>query len=128
MNITEIVSHVNLLADEDYPLNEVRPFINDAIARVNIDCYSSFPLLNLDDVEFTALPDKWILALFIPFIVGRLKQKDSSQFEYGDAYAEFMANLTLFKTNYTIPEEYKDPDVPENPLQVDFDASPWGWF
>jgi hypothetical protein len=59
-------------------------------------------------LDYTALPEKWQRTLFIPFIIGRMKQVDASQFEYSDSFAEFQSNLVQFKTKYAIPDEYKD--------------------
>lgn len=125
MNLSDLVQNINLLADEDFETSEVVIFLNDAISRINIECSSNFPLITGSDTAYTAFPDKWQKTLLVPFGVGRLKQLDSAQFEYTDAYNEFINNLIEFRSKYTIPEEYKDLEAIENPLQDDFFGSPW---
>lgn len=109
MNVSELVTHINELSDEFEDPELVVQFINDAIAKINVECDSIFPSLTLTSEEIP-LPEKWIRALLVPFGVGRIKQRDSSQFEYTDSYNEFLANLEEFKARYEIPEEFRDPD------------------
>ena len=111
VDVNELIEASNELSDEFEPSEVVIQFINDAIAKINVECDSKFPYLSLNNSdEEPPFPEKWQRALIIPFTVGRIKQKDSSQFEYSDSYAEFMANLDEFKARYEIPEEYIDPD------------------
>lgn len=130
MNISEIIDNINELADEQESTNVIIGFINDAIARVNIECDALFPSYSIEDTEEKfILPDKWTRTLIIPFGVGRVKQRDSSQFEYTDAYREFLENLDMFKVKYTIPEELKDPDSNEGTYPSDiYEHPPLPWF
>lgn len=120
MVINDLVKNVNLLADEDYDFSEIIVFFNDAISRINIDCESKFPMIDELSVEgeYTAIPDKWQKTLLVPFALGRVKQLDSSQFEYVDAYTEFTNNLAQFRVTYVVPEEYKDETA--YPFETDF--------
>jgi hypothetical protein len=51
---------------------------------------------------------------------------DSSQFEYSDAYSEFMGNLEKFEQDVIIPDEYKAVVKPRYVVE-DLSTSPWGW-
>lgn len=111
MQLHEIISEINSLADESEPEIDVIAWINDAIARINIELNAKFPFMDIEELESEpAFPEVWQRACLIPFGVGRLKQMDSSQFEYIDAYGEFIENLSLMKTKYKVPEEYRDED------------------
>lgn len=104
----EIIEHINVLADEQEPPQEVVGFINDAIAFINADCQANFPYTRLNGGnERLEFDEKWIRTLIIPFAVGRIKQKDSSQFEYTDSYAQIIAKLEDFKSQ-GIPLEHKE--------------------
>lgn len=127
MNIASLTNAVNNLADEDFSSNQVVEFVNDAIAKINITCSANFPSMSVEDSsEYEGFPEKWQRALFIPFVVGRIKAVDSSQFEYSDNYSEFTSNLMVFNLKYTIPEEYKDTNEPES-YEHDFTGNYWGW-
>lgn len=126
MEITRLVKKINLAADEDFELLDVIEFINDAIQKINVECGSKFPEIDTtlpenmyQFEEYTAIPDKWQNQLFIPFAVGRIKENDSSQFEYVDWYAQFDQNLKFFKERYPIPEEYIDEDDSTGRYEMD---------
>lgn len=127
MEILKLINHVNLTTDEDFTLMQVIGFLNDGIAKINIECGANFPFVE-DDLpeniykfeEYTALPDTWIRALLVPYASGRIKENDSSQFEYSDWYGQFEANLLKFKSNYQIPLVYVDLDAIENRAEEDY--------
>jgi hypothetical protein len=127
MNIGNIVKAVNNLADEDFSSNQIVEFANDCIARINIECEANFPFMTVEDTsDYVGFPETWQRVLFVPFVVGRVKAVDSSQFEYSDNYMEFTNNLISFKSKYRIPDEYKDSDVQVS-FTPDFTGNPWGW-
>ena len=107
MKASELIARINDLADETESPNNVLGYINDAIAKINIELNSGFPSLDLANDTSPAFPEQWQHALIIPFSVGRIKQKDSSQFEYTDAYAQFLVDLMELKTKYVVPDRYK---------------------
>lgn len=129
MNLDDLAREINTLADEDYELEIVVSYINDAIAAINIECDTIFPNFDLNDPskEYTAFPEKWQRTLLIPFAVGRLKQLDSSQFEYTDAYNEFLTNLAKFRRRFSVPEAYKDKTAKPNFVQEDLYNNPFAW-
>lgn len=127
MNIEDLKESINLLADEDLEVSEMLQFLNDGMARINIECTANFPFITLEMADYTAIPEKWLRSLLVPFAVGRIKQQDSSQFEYSDAYGEFLTNLASFQAGYKIPDEYKDTDATSKVLQPDFSSSPFRW-
>jgi hypothetical protein len=128
MNLGSMIQHVNNLSDEDFEPSIVTEFVNDAIARINVECGANFPFvsLNASDVEYPGFNENWQRTLLIPFAVGRSKQKESSQFEYSDAYNQFYASLIEFKSRYIIPEEYKDNNTPTS-YEIDLSQSPYRW-
>lgn len=111
MLVTELITSINDMSDEKEPSAIVVAFINDAISKINIECDTIFPLITVSTTDITFIPDKWVYTLIIPFGVGRVKQKDSSEFEFSAAYNEFMGNLLEFRSKYTIPVEYVDTSV-----------------
>lgn len=119
MEFPRLMQHINRVTDEDFELGDMLGFINDAIQKINVEAGTIFP--EIDETlpealyaqeEYTAIPDKWIRMLIVPFAAGRIKENDSSQFEYMDWYAQFDQNLDRFKTDYRIPLIYLDPDSP----------------
>jgi hypothetical protein len=127
MNIGSLTSAVNNLADEDFSSSQVVEFVNDAIARINIEREANFPYMSTSDLsEYAGFPEKWQRSLFIPFVVGRIKAVDASQFEYNDNYSEFMSNLSVFKVKFPVPDEYKDLNESVS-FEPDFTGGYWNW-
>lgn len=126
MNIGSLVTTTNTQAEESFTTTQILGFSNDAIARINIECNANFPYLDSTGAEYTAFPEKWQRTLLVPFIVGRMKQVDASQFEYSQSFSEFGNSLNLFKTKYTIPDTYKDTDQ-NTRFDDDFSYNPWHW-
>lgn len=129
MTLDELVEAVNRLSDEDEDLEVITGYLNDAIAEINVFCDANFPFFNVNDTsrDYNGFPEKWQRALLIPYAVGRVKQMDSSQFEYSDAYAQFYANLEQFRAKYPIPEEYQDPFAKPKWAQEDFYNNMFAW-
>ena len=138
MELQKLFGHINLVSDEDFETMQLIGFVNDAIAKINIEIGTIFP--EIDDTlpeqmyameEYTAFPDKWIRALLVPFAAGRIKENDSSQFEYVDWYRQFDFNLEKFRTSYQVPPEYMDPDAATGRAQEDFSQNVYnhmrGW-
>ena len=127
MKVGDIVTAVNLIADESFTSLQIVSFVNDAIARINIACSANFPEMDaLSPEDYNIFPDKWQRAMFIPFAVGRIKTVDGSQFEYNDNYGEFQATLEVFKLKYQIPDDYKDASDLKR-FDDDFSSNPWSW-
>jgi hypothetical protein len=108
LKLSDVINQINELSDEQEAPNVVTNFVNDAIAEINVTCQTGFPEMVLaEDKEFM-FPNKWVRMLIIPYGVGRVKQKDSSQFEYMDAYSQFIARVEEFRTQGVIPVEHKE--------------------
>lgn len=107
LTLTELAKEINTLADEQESVTMIQGFVNDAIAKINIRLKADFPFLKAPS-ESPVFPEKWQRTLLIPFGVGRVKQYDSSKFEYTDSYSEFLVNLEEMAASYIVPEEYKD--------------------
>jgi hypothetical protein len=128
MTLIEILKLANELADEGIPTAQGIGYLNGAIARINIECKSKFPYFDISrpDDNYEGFDEDWQHALLVPFVLGRIKQTDSSQFEYTDAYAEFLANLMEFKATYDVPDEYKKDSVKSHTV-TDFSTHYWRW-
>ena len=107
LTLEQIIKEANNLADDMLTDEEVRGFVNDAISAINIEVNADFPFLH-EDEDIPVFPEKWQRMLIIPFVKARIKEKDSSQFEWEAGYEQFFANLAEFKTKYEVPEEYQD--------------------
>lgn len=108
MNITELTEQVNRITDESFPVEFIVSFLNDGIAAVNVECESDFPFLDSSDLDAEPdFPESWQRMLLVNYAAARVKQNDSSQFEYSDLYAQFEHALSKFKSSYEIPEAYR---------------------
>lgn len=125
MNLEKLIQLSNDLADDQIPVEEVKEFVNDAIAAINIEVKANFPSLeNMEDEP--VIPEKWQRMLIIPYAKARIKEKDSSQFEWEVGYEQFFENLSLFKANYKIPEEYRDEGSNEALNILNYPPYIWG--
>lgn len=109
MDLRQLIDEANNLADDFLEDDEAKSFVNDAIAAINIEVNANFPFLEEMEDE-PVIPEKWQRMLIIPFAKGRIKEKDSSEFEWAAGYEQFFTNLGEFKGRYTVPDEFKDPD------------------
>lgn len=128
MLVSELIQHVTLLADEEgFPAADILQFLNDAIAQINVEAGAIYPPMTLtNDVEHP-IPDTWQRLLFVPYAAARVKQNDSSQFEYTDLYNQFWDNLRKFVSKYKVPPEYIDPASKIGGAAFDVTGSPWAW-
>lgn len=109
MKVIELVGHVNRLTDEDFDAATIVPFLNDGMAAINAECNANFPYLQIEDTEAEpVISEKWQRLLLCVFAAGRVKENDSSQFEYVDFYNQFDQKLLDFKASYKIPDIYRD--------------------
>ena len=123
----KLIQLVNTLSDEQEPAANVLEYLNDAMARINIRLKANLPYLTLDDGDAPVFDEKWQRALLVPFGVGRIKQQDSSQFEYSDAYQEFQINLSDMAVQYNVPEIYKDEASDALGMPGLYENAPYGW-
>lgn len=127
MNLKQLIDEANNLADDFLTEDEAKNFINDAIAAINIEANTDFPFLETMSDE-PAFPEKWQRMLIIPYAKGRIKEKDSSHFEWQEGYEQFYANLQLFIRDYEVPDEYKAKDSKYNDTRGSIvDNIPYGW-
>lgn len=127
MDIGTLTTTVNTISEESFTSDQVTMFANDALARINIESQANFPFYATSDpADYTAFPEKWQRALVIPFVMGRIKQVDSSQFEYTDSFKEFMSNLVLFKAKFPIPDAYKDTNESTS-FEPDYTGNNYNW-
>jgi hypothetical protein len=130
MILEQLVEAANAVTDEDISFSDALPFINDCVAKINIECNANFPFYTeTDTLTEIPLPEKWQRALFIPFLSARIKQVDSSQFEFQQFFTEFYSNLSDFEMKYNIPEQYQDLESNPDSYPADFSGN-WaigGW-
>ena len=128
MILADFIAHANDISDESESNETITGFLNDGIAKINAECKAAFPFMSYTDLEATIpLPETWVRTVLLPFAAGRIKTKDSSQFEYSDLYAEFQNGLSLFRTNYKIPDIYKDPSSSSYTSDI-YTTRPFGWM
>ena len=126
MEYGALVQHINLVSDEDFEFKEVLSFVNDAIAKINIECGAIFPFIDVefdqpvDEYPTRAINNTWQRQLLVPYAAGRIKENDASQFEYTDWYGQFDINLQQFKTKVIIPDEYLDKTLNGGNFAGDF--------
>ena len=138
MQLSEFIRSANDISDESESAQTITGFLNDAIAKVNAECKANYPFMDYTDLNAEiVMPETWVRTILLPFAAGRIKTKDSSQFEYSDLYAEFVDGLINFKANYIIPDIYRDlsgmvydPVTGEyKPISSDIYATrPFGWM
>lgn len=127
MILSALVAHINELSGENEPISRVASYINDAIAKINIRLKANFPYTDItNDVELP-FPEEYQRAVVVPFAVGRIKQADSSQFEYTDAYSEFVDALGDMVAYYPVPDNYKKPDSAITSDIYTTPPNPWGY-
>lgn len=126
MNVSEMIQSVNLRTDEDFQAEQIVSFLNDAISKINTECSANFPNVTVNQDEEYVLPEKWQRQLLVTYASARVKQNDSSQFEYVDLYREFEGSLLQFRSSYVIPDAYKDAET-EGAFQDTLDTNPWSW-
>lgn len=127
MNVNQMAALVNTLSDEQETNDTILGYLNDAIAAINVRLKASLPFLNGSNDE-PVFSETWQRTLLIPFAVGRIKQQDSSQFEYTDAYAEFQNNLAEFAIQFEVPDIYKNEDSYNESLRPGlYENKPYGW-
>lgn len=128
MLTTQLIQNVNTLSDEQEASANVLEYLNDAMARINIRLKANLPYLTLDEGDEPIFPEKWQRTLLVPFAVGRIKQQDSSQFEYSDAYQEFERNLADMAVQYEVPAIYSDvAPFDDEELPGIYTNAPYGW-
>lgn len=125
MKASEIGTHANTLTDESHDFQTLLGFINDGIADINIELNTVFPFCTSSDEEI-AFPEDWQRKVLVPFVAAKIKQKDSSQFEYMDLYGQFQEGLLKMKAKYLVPEEYKSTTQSDQ-TAPDFSGSFYGW-
>lgn len=126
MNLKQLVQAANDLSDDQIPYDQVAGFVNDAIAAINVEVKANFPFL-VNDIDEPIFNETWQRLLIIPFAKGRIKEKDSSEFEWEEGYEQFFANIENFKVQYEVPDEYKadlDADVSKRSIVT---YEPYGW-
>lgn len=126
LTVSDVITKINDLGDDSITETTVLSWINDALAQVGARVRATYPELTVT-TETIPIPDKWTRLLVVPFATARMKQQDSSQFEYSDLYAQFLANLDEFASQYTVPDIYKDPDLVEGQTSDIYTTPPFPW-
>lgn len=126
MILSQLVAHINNVADEQEPLAKITGYINDAIAQINVKMEAEFPYMDSAlDIE-PPFPEKYQRTVLVPFAVGRIKQADSSQFEYTDSYIQFSDGLGEMMAKYPVPDLYKSAQNTSYTADI-YTAPPFPW-
>lgn len=125
MKASEIANQANNLTDENHDFQTLLGFINAGLAEMNIELNAQFPFVSSNDEEMP-FPETWQHSVLVPYVGAKIKQKDSSQFEYMDLYGQFQKGLSTMKAKYTVPDEYKSEDIQDS-FAPDYTDSPYGW-
>lgn len=129
MKLIDLVESANAVTDESLDFDLGVKFINDCISKINIECDTIYPIYSdTDENTEMPIPEKWQIALVVPFVSAKIKQIDASKFEFDEFFSEFQINLNSFKAKYNIPDEYKDADSGSS-FAPDFTGNPnvGGW-
>lgn len=87
MTLAEIFEDVNLQTDEDYDIETLLPFFNDAIAFINRKKHTYYPFVPTNtspDFTYQPIRETWQRQIIINYMGHLVKTIDSSQFEYTD--------------------------------------------
>lgn len=126
MKPSEIATQANNITDENHDFQSVLlPFINDGLAEINVELNAKFPFATSTDEEIP-FPEVWQRLVLVPYVAARIKQKDSSQFEYMDLFGQFGAGLAKMKAKYTVPAEYQDETI-QDQFEPDFSGHYNNW-
>lgn len=131
LTMRDVIDQVADLSDESPEDASVVNWVNDALSEIGIKVKATFPEMSVTDLSGTfPFDDKWVRALLIPYASGRATQKEASQFQYRDYYAQFESNLMEFVNVYTVPDLYKDVISTDNQTSSIFTEPPfsfWRW-
>lgn len=125
MKASEIANQANNLTDENHDFQTLLGFINAGLAEINIELNANFPFASSNDEEIS-FPVVWQHAVLVPYVGAKIKQKDSSQFEYMDLYGQFQKGLLNMKSKYTVPDAYKSTEIVES-FAPDFTGNYYSW-
>lgn len=129
--LSDIVTEVNELLDENYPAEIIIPWINDALRELAVVSGAVFPRMTINMIEEEPpIPDKYRYLLVL-YGAAKGKEKDSSVMEAQNFMSQFINGKVDFATNYTPPEEYRDPSAfggidPDSNVYIKY-PNPYGW-
>lgn len=130
MTVTEITTYANGLADENYSSTLILAYTNQCISKINIELNTLLPFISNTSTDYVALPDSWVMSLFVTYAAYGIKTNDGSLNEADRFLQIFNENLNLLaikKTDF-IAEAYQGADF-EDIYQMDMSAGiDIGWF
>lgn len=109
MTVTEITTHANGLADENYSTTLVKSYANQCIAKINITINTELPFFTDTSSDYKALSDSWIMMLFVNYAAYGIKTNDGSLNEADRFLNAFNENMILLESKKTlvIAEDYQ---------------------
>jgi hypothetical protein len=111
MNLAQITQAANVYTDENFNVNISQVYANEAIARINIELKTKLPsFLEATSDDYTALPEKWIRTVIVPYVSYSIKMNDGSLNEADRFLQQFNQGLFSLKNNkhIVITENYQD--------------------
>lgn len=115
MTLVNITNAANAYTDENFEPTTVLFFVNEAISKINSELKCNLPLVEEILGDYTALSEKWITSLFIPYACYSIKMNDGSLNE-ADRY------LSSFNDNFIRLIENKETAINESYREEDFDG------
>lgn len=115
MTLTEITNAANAYTDENFEPTTVLYFVNEVISKINSELKCNLPIFENVTEDYTALENKWIISLFIPYACYSIKMNDSSLNEADRYLGIFNSNLLRLIDNkdVAILEIYREEDFDE---------------
>lgn len=129
MTVNELIVLVGRMTDESLPSLQILDYINNAIAKINLEADANFPFITAGGIglEYTALPEMYQRSLVADFASALVKYADSSVQE-GDAFmSRFNTNMEKFRTTYIIPTDYASTNVAYTLNNYDDNPYQGGW-
>lgn len=112
MTLEELIENVDYETDETMEDEQYVNAANKAISIINAECGTLFSDVEDFETAYTAIPVKWMRALFDPYIAWTIKMNDTSLNEADRYLEEFYRWLERFKDSLgTLVNLYENGDT-----------------
>lgn len=111
MNLSQITAAANVYTDENFNTTTAQIYANEAIAKINIELKAKLPFFGIEtNDDYTALDEKWLRTVVIPYVSYSIKMNDGSLNEADRFLRQFNQGLFTLKNNkrLAIEESFRD--------------------
>ena len=115
ITLSKLTSMANNDTDETFATTVTVDYFNSAISEINATLHSILPTIDVavpaySTTVYTALDDKWLITVVLPYIDYRIKMNDASLSEADRYKAIYQSGLIVLKRNkkVAIAEDYRD--------------------